>query len=168
MRTSGPLDRRRRGALIALAVVLVLAGLVLAATAPAGPSANNKVDAYGGPVPTVPKNPQTKAECDAYYTAANQIAEARGCRATASYNGALKRCAKKKGAKKAACKKAAKSAYAKAKAKVAKQAAAEKACQTAYTDGFQKVDPSAPDYQAQYDALSQAQQACLKKAQNGG
>ena len=167
MRISEPLDRRRRGALIALALVLVMAGLVLAATAPAGPSANNKVDAYGGPTPTAPTNPKTKAQCDAYYTAANQLSEARGCRAIASYNGALKRCAKKKGAKKAACKKAAKSAYAKAKAKVAKQAKAEKACQAAYTEGFQKVDPEAPDYQAQYEALGKTQQACLKKAQNG-
>jgi hypothetical protein len=167
MRISGPLDRRRRGALIALAVVLVMAGLVLAATAPAGPSTNNKVDAYGGPTPVAPTNPKSKTECNAYYTAANQGSEARGCRATATYNGAVKKCAKKKGAKKSACKKAAKSAYTKAKAKVAKQAKAEKACSDAYSEGFQKVDPNAPDYQAQYDALSTAQVACIKKAQNG-
>ena len=129
MRSIDPLGRRRRGALILLAAVLVIAGLVLAATAPAGPSSNNKVDAYGGPTPVAPTNPKTKAECDKYYTAANQLFEARGCRATAAYNGALKKCAKKKGAKKAACKKAAKSAYTKAKAKVAKQKKAEEACQ---------------------------------------
>lgn len=167
MRTSGPLDRRRRGALIALAVVLLMTGLVLAATAPAGPSTSNKVDAYGGPTPVAPTNPKTKAECDAYYSAANQLSEARGCRATATYNGALKKCGKKTGAKKAACKKAAKSAYAKAKAKVVRQAKAEKACGDAYSEGFQKVNPDAPDYQAQYDALSTTQQACMKKAQNG-
>ena len=167
MRITEPVGPRRRGALIALAVVLVMAGLVLAATAPAGPSTSNKLDAYGGPTPVTPTNPKSKAECDAYYSAANQDAEARGCRATATYNGGLKKCAKKKGARKAACRKAAKSAYAKAKAKLAKQAKAEKACQAAYSEGFQKVNPEAPDYQAQYDALSAAQVACLKKAQNG-
>lgn len=167
MRITEPLGRRRRGALIVLAAVLVMAGLVLSATAPAGPSTSNKVDAYGGPTPVAPTNPKTKAACDAYYSAPNQGSEARGCRATATYNGAVKKCAKKKGAKKSACKKAAKSAYTKAKAKVTKQAAAEKACNAAYSDGFQKVDPNAPDYQAQYDALSAAQVACIKKAQNG-
>ena len=167
MRITEPVGPRRRGALIALAVVLVMAGLVLAATAPAGPSTSNKVDAYGGPTPVAPTNPKSKAECDAYYSAANQDAEARGCRATASYNGGLKKCAKKQGARKAACKKAAKSTYAKAKAKVAKQAKAEKACSDAYSEGSQKIDPNAPDSQAQYDALSTAQVACIKKAQNG-
>ena len=58
MRITEPLGRRRRGALIALAVVLVMTGLVLAATAPAGPSSSNKVDAYGGPTPRRPDEPE--------------------------------------------------------------------------------------------------------------
>ena len=112
-----------------LAAVLVVGGLVLATTAPAGPSTNNKVDAYGGPVPQKPTNPKTRAVCDKYYSAANKLAEAQGCRATAAYNVAKKACAKKSGAKKAACLKAAKRRFSAAKAKVAKQAKAEKACQ---------------------------------------
>jgi hypothetical protein len=173
---------RRRAVLAALAAVLVIGGLVLATTAPAGPTANNKVDAYGGPPPKKPTNPKTKAECDKYYSAANKLAEAQGCRATAAYNAAKKRCAKKSGAKKAACLKAAKSKYTKAKARVAKQAKAEKACQTAYTNTFNQIeaqiaalDPSAPDYDAQRSALEaqetaagKTQQDCLKKAQSGG
>jgi hypothetical protein len=159
----------------ALAAVLVIAGLVLATTAPAGPSASNKVDAYGpAPVPKKPTNPKTKAACDKYYQATNQGAEARGCRATAAYNTAKRACAKKSGAKKAACLK-------KAKAKDAKQAKAEKACSTAYTTTANQInqqiaalDPSAPDYDAQYQALqdqltaaSTTQAACIKKAQKG-
>ena len=112
-----------------LAAVLVVGGLVLATTAPAGPSTNNKVDAYGGPVPQKPTNPKTRAVCDKYYSAANKLAEAQGCRATAAYNVAKKACAKKSGAKKAACLKAAKRRFSAAKAKVAKQAKAEKSCQ---------------------------------------
>ena len=70
--------------LAALAAVLVVVGLVLATTAPAGPSANNKVDAYGGPVPQKPTNPKNRAACDKFYSAANKLAEAQGCRATAA------------------------------------------------------------------------------------
>ena len=172
---------RRRAVLAALAAVLVIGGLVLATTAPAGPTANNKVDAYGGPVPKKPTNPKTRAACDKYYSAANKLAEAQGCRATAAYNVAKKACAKKSGAKKAACLKAAKSKYSKAKARVAKQAKAEKACQTAYTATLKSIDaqmaaldPNAPDYDAQRTALENqqtaagtTQQACLKKAQKG-
>ena len=133
----------------ALAATLIIGGLVLAATAPAGPSSNNKVDAYGGPTPVAPTNPKTKAECDKYYTAANQLSDARGCRATAAYNGALKTCAKKKGAKKAACKKAAKSAYAKAKAKVAKQKKARRGLQRRVQHGLpDALDPARRTTQA--------------------
>ena len=175
--------RRRRGVLGALAAVLVVVGLVLATTAPAGPSTNNKVDAYGGPVPTRPKptNPKNRAACDSYYSAANKLAEAQSCRAKAAYNVAKKACAKKSGAKKAACLKAAKRKFTAAKAKVAKQAKAEKACQDAYTKAFNAIeaqisalDSSAPDYDAQQSALQAqetaagtTQQACLKKAQRG-
>jgi hypothetical protein len=165
-----------------LAALLLVGGLVLATTAPAGPSASNKVDAYGpGPVPKKPTNPKTKAECDKYYQATNQLSEARGCRALAAYNTAKRACAKKHGAKKAACLKAAKRKYTAAKAKVAKQAKAEKACNATYNatvdplnQQLAALDPSAPDYdtqsaaiQAQITAASTAQQACLKKAQKG-
>jgi hypothetical protein len=167
--------------LAALAAALIIGGLVVAATAPAGPSTNNKVDAYGGPAPSKPTNPRTRAVCDKYYGATNQLAEARGCRATAAYNVAKKACAKKHGAKRAACLKAAKAAFTKAKAKVAKQGKAEKACTAAYTakvdpinQQIANLDPEAPDYDAQYAALQAqvtaagtAQQACLKKAQKG-
>ena len=173
--------RRRRGVLGALAAVLVVVGLVLATTAPAGPSTNNKVDAYGGPVPKKPTNPKNKAQCDAYYSVANKLAEAQGCRALAAYNAAKKACAKKSGAKKASCLKAAKRTFNAAKAKVAKQAKAEKACQDAYTATLKSIDaqmaaldPNAPDYDAQRAALEAqqtaagtTQQACLKKAQKG-
>ncbi len=174
--------RRSRGVLAALAAILVIGGLVVATTAPAGPSASNKVDAYGpGPVPKKPTNPKTKAECDKYYQATNQLSEARGCRAIAAYNTAKRACAKKKGAKKAACLKAAKRAYTNAKAKVAKQGKAEKACNATYNatvdplnQQLAALDPSAPDYdaqsaaiQAQITAASTAQQACIKKAQKG-
>jgi hypothetical protein len=173
--------RRRRGVLGVLAAVLVIVGLVLASTAPAGPSTNNKLDAYGGPTPVKPTNPRSKAQCDKYYSAANKLAEAQGCRATAANYVAKKACAKKSGASKAACLKAAKRKYTAAKAKVAKQAKAEKACQDAYTKALNAIeaqisalDPNAPDYdaqqsalQAQETALGTTQQACLKKAQRG-
>jgi hypothetical protein len=173
---------RSRVVLGVLAAVLVIAGLVLATTAPAGPSASNKVDAYGpAPVPKKPTNPKTKADCDKYYSATNQGSEARGCRALAAYNTAKRACAKKKGAKKAACLKKAKAAYKKAKTKVAAQSKAEKACSTAYTTTVNQInqqiaalDPNAPDYDAQYQALldqqtaaGNTQAACLKKAQKG-
>jgi hypothetical protein len=166
--------------LAALAAALVIVGLVLAATAPAGPSANNKVDAYGGPVPQKPTNPKNRAACDKYYSAANKLAEAQGCRATAAYNVAKKACARKSGAQKAACLKAAKRKYTAAKARVAKQAKAEKACQTAYRQAFDGIeaqisalDPNDPNYEAQRaqleaqeTAAGTTQQACLKKAQS--
>lgn len=166
--------------LAALAAALVVVGLVLATTAPAGPSANNKVDAYGGPVPQKPTNPKNRAACDKYYSAGNKGGEAQGCRATAAYNVAKKACAKKSGAKKAACLKAAKRKFAAAKAKVAKQAKAEKACQTAYTQAVSAIeaqisalDVNDPNYEAQRaqleaqeNAAGTTQQACLKKAQS--
>ena len=161
--------RRRRAVLGALAAVLVVVGLVLATTAPAGPAPTPK-----------PTNPKNRAACDSYYSAANKLAEAQGCRAKAAYNVAKKACAKKSGAKKAACLKAAKRRFSAAKAKVAKQAKAEKACQTAYTSTVQAIeakisalDINAPDYDAQRSALEAqetaagtTQQACLKKAQS--
>ena len=172
--------RRRRGVLGALAAVLVVVGLVLATTAPAGPSTNNKVDAYGGPVPQKPTNPKTRAACDKYYSAGTKLAEAQGCRATAAYNVAKKACAMKSGAKRAACLKAAKKKYAAARAKVAKQAKAEKACQSAYRTSVNAIeaqisalDPHDPNYdaqrsqlEAQETAAGTTQQACLKKAQS--
>lgn len=164
----GGIDRAGRdGRVLApLAVLLVLAGLVLAATAPGGPPGSNKVNAYGGPVQTQPTNPKSKAECDSYYQATNQLADARECRAIAAKNVALRRCAKKKGAKRVACGKAAKRSFAKAKAKVAKQRKAERACAEAYNKGFQAADPEAPDYDAQMAALSATSNACYKKAQS--
>ena len=145
--------------LAALAAVLVIVGLVLATTAPAGPAANNKVDAYGGPVPQKPTNPKNRAACDKFYSATNKLAEAQGCRATAAYNVAKKACAKKSGAKKAACLKAAKRKYTAAKAKVAKQAKAEKACQTAYTAALQSI-------QAQIDALDPTTRTTMRSARS--
>jgi len=156
--------------------MLVIVGLVLATTAPAGPSTNNKLDAYGGPTPVKPTNPRSKAQCDKYYSAANKLSEAQGCRATAAYYVAKKACAKK-----SACLKAAKRRFTAAKAKVAKQAKAEKACQDAYTKALNAIDaqlaaldPNAPDYDAQRTALENqqtaagtTQQACIKKAQSG-
>ncbi len=155
-------DRRSLGVLAVLAAVLVIVGLVVATTAPAGPSVNNKVDAYGAPTPVKPTNPKTKAACDKYYQATNQLSDARGCRAIAAYNTAKRACAKKHGAK-----------------RVAKQAKAEKACNTAYsatvdplTQQLSTLDSSAPDYDTQYAAIqaqitaaSTTQQACIKKAQ---
>lgn len=166
--------------LAALAAALVVIGLVLATTAPAGPSTNNKVDAYGGAVPQKPTNPKTRAACDRYYSAANKLAEAQGCRATAAYNVAKKACAKKSGAKKAACLKAAKKKYTAATARVAKQAKAEKACQSAYRQAVNAIeaqiaaldpnDPNSDAQRAQLEARETAagttQQACLKKAQS--
>jgi hypothetical protein len=175
-------SRRSRAVLGVLAAILVIAGLVLATTAPAGPSANNKVDAYGPTtLPKKPTNPKTKADCDKYYSAPNRGAEAQGCRAIAAYNGAKKACAKKSGAKKAACLKKAKAAFTKAKARNKKQATAEKACTTAYTNTVNPLnqqlaalDPNAPDYDAQSAAIqdkitaaSTTQAACIKKAQKG-
>ena len=171
--------RGRRAVLGALAAVLVIVGLVLATTAPAGPSTNNKVDAYGGPTPVKPTNPKTRAACDKYYSAANKLAEAQGCRATAAYNVAKKACAGKSGANKAACLKAAKSSFARAKAKVAKQAKSEKACndvKAKVVDAAQKelaaLDATAPDYDAQSAAIiarisaaTKTADACIKKAQ---
>jgi hypothetical protein len=159
--------------------MLVIGGLVLATTAPAGPSTNNKIDAYGGPVPKKPTNPKTKAQCDAYYSVGNKLAEAQGCRAIAAYNVAKKGCAKKSGAKKTSCLSAAKRRFTAAKAKLKKQATAEKACQAAYTKTLNAInaqmdalDPNAPDYDAQRTALEDqqtaagnTQQACMKKAQ---
>jgi hypothetical protein len=161
--------------------MLVIVGLVLATTAPAGPSTNNKLDAYGGPTPVKPTNPKTKAACDKYYQATNQLSEARGCRAIAAYNVAKKACAKKSGAKKTSCLKAAKRKFTSAKAKVKKQAAAEKACGDAYNaknasiqQQIAALDTSAPDYDAQLAALTAQQDAagaadfaCRKKAQSG-
>jgi len=131
-------------------------------------------------VPQKPTNPKTRAVCDKYYSAANKLAEAQGCRATAAYNVAKKACAKKSGAKKAACLKAAKRRFSAAKAKVAKQAKAEKSCQTTYSSTVHAIeakisalDTNAPDYDAQRSALEAqetaagtTQQACLKKAQS--
>jgi hypothetical protein len=177
----GRADRRRRTSLGILASLLVIVGLVLAATAPAGPSVSNKLDAYGGPVAPKPTNPTSKAECDKYYGGpANQTSEVRGCRALAASNRAKKACAKKSGAKKAACLKAAKRAYAKAKAKVATQAKAEAACNAAYvkaSDATQAqqsaLDVNDPNYDTKVAAIDAANQAaadadtaCLKKAQS--
>ena len=163
----------------ALAAVLVVVGLVLAPTAPALPSANNKVDAYGGPVPEKPTNPRPGGRATST-TRPPQAGGAQGRRATAAYT-SKKACAKKSGAKKAACLKAAKRKFTAAKAKVAKQAKAEKACQDALHEVRERDRGAdlgarrhhAPDYDAQRSALEAqetaagtTQQACMKKAQS--
>ena len=172
--------RRRRGVLAALAAVLVIVGLVLATTARGAvrQQQGRRIWRAGS---DQADEPEDQAACDKYYSAANKLAEAQGCRATAAYNVAKKACAKKSGAKKASCLKVAKRTFNAAKAKVAKQAKAEKACQDAYTATLKSIDaqmaaldPNAPDYDAQRAALEAqqtaagtTQQACLKKAQKG-
>ena len=154
----------RRGVLTILASALVIAGLVLAVTAPAGPSHSAKVDAYGAPTPKKPTNPQNKAACDKYYGPINQFSEARGCRAIAARNGALKKCASKSGAKKRTCKTAARTKYAKAKARLARQYKAEQACSDKHRNAIEPLDPGSPGYGDQVDALNRQLEECNKKA----
>ena len=155
---------RRPVVLILVAVVLVVVGLVSAMSAPGAPPRSNKADAYGGPVPTKPKNPNSVAACNKYYGPANNLADARECRATAKKNAGLKKCAKKKGAARAKCQKAVNKQYAKDKAAVAKQRKAEKACTDKYTATVNALDPESPDYESKSQAASEQFNACMKAA----
>ena len=173
--------RRRRAVLGVLAAVLVVVGLVLATTAPAGPSTNNKVDAYGGPMPQKPTNPKNRAACDSYYSAANKLAEAQGCRAKAAYNVAKKACAKKSGAKKAACLKAAKRKFTRCQGQGRQAGEGREGLPGRVHEGLQRhrgadrrtrfqrpgLRRAAGGAAGQETAAGTTQQACLKKAQRG-
>jgi hypothetical protein len=164
MDSQGRMPGRRPVLLIAVAALLMVVGLVSAMSAPGAPPRSNKADAYGGPLPSKPTNPKSVADCNKYYGAENNLADARECRATAKKNAGLKRCAKKKGAARAKCQKAVKKQYAKDKAAVARQRAAEKACNDKYQASFNSVDPEAPDYETKMQAASEEFNACMKRA----
>lgn len=155
---------RRPALLIAVAALLIVVGLVSAISAPGAPPRSNKADAYGGPVAPKPTNPKSVAECNKYYGAANNLADARECRAIAKKNAGLKRCAKKKGAARAKCQRAVKKQFAKDKAAVARQRAAEKACTGKYNAAINGLDPEAPDYDTKLQAASEEFNTCMKNA----
>ena len=150
--------------LLIAAALLIVVGLVSAISAPGAPPRSNKADAYGGPVAPKPTNPKAVAECNKYYGAQNNLADARECRATAKHNAALKKCAKKKGAAKAKCQRAANRQYAKDKAAVKKQRAAEKACNDKYRAATNALDPEAPDFNDKLDAAATEFNACMTRA----
>jgi hypothetical protein len=167
MEQNGRRRSRRPITLLALAAMLIVAGLLSAISAPGAPPHSNKADAYGGPTPTKPTNPQSKKACDDYYGGPkNQTSDVRECRAIAKRNIANKKCNKKSGAAKAKCKKAAKKAYAKDKAAVARQRKAEKACNDKASAKYNALDYEDPAYSEKSKAISDEQQACMKKAQS--
>jgi hypothetical protein len=160
----GRMPSRRPVVLIAVAALLIVVGLVSAMSAPGAPPRSNKADAYGGPVQPRPTNPKSVSDCNKYYGAGNNLADARECRAIAKKNVGLKRCAKKKGAARAKCQKAVKKQFAKDKAKIAKQRAAEKACSQKYNAAFSGLDPDAPDYDTKLQAASEEFNTCMTNA----
>ena len=155
---------RRPALLLVVAALLIVVGLVSAISAPGAPPRSNKADAYGGPVAPKPTNPKSVAECNKYYGAANNLADARECRAIAKKNAGLKRCAKKKGAARAKCQRAVKKQFAKDKAAVARPRAAEKACTGKYNAAINGLDPEAPDYDTKLQAASEEFNTCMKNA----
>jgi hypothetical protein len=155
---------RRRMLLLALAVVLIAVGLVSAMSAPGAPPRSNKADAYGGPVPSKPKNPKSVAACNKYYGAANNLADARECRAIAHKNIGLAKCNKKKGTAKTKCVRAVNKKFAKEKSAIAKQRAAEKACTQKYRTATNGLDPESPDYDSKLQAASDEFNTCMKNA----
>jgi hypothetical protein len=160
----GRSNNRRRAALLAVAALLIVVGLVTAINAPGEPPRSNKADAYGTPLPSKPTNPKSIGQCNKYYGAANQLADARDCRALAKRNVGLTKCSKKNGAAKTKCQKAVKRQYAKDKAAIAKQRKAEKACQAKYQQDMNGLDPDAPDYNDKLDAAATAFNNCMKRA----
>jgi hypothetical protein len=158
---------RRRITLLAVAALLVVAGLLSAISAPGSAPHSNKADAYGGPVQPRPTNPKSVGECNKYWGTGSQNpgAERKECVAIAHRNAGNKKCAKKKGAAKAKCKKAVKKAFAKEKAAAEAQRKAEKACSDKYSAAIQGLDPDDPDYSSKSQAADQAYETCRKKAQ---
>src|SRR4051794_17254189 len=155
---------RRKLLLLAVASMLLVVGLVSAMSAPGAPPRSNKADAYGGPVPQKPKNPKSVAACNKYYGAANNLPDARDCRAQAHHNAALARCKKKSGAARAKCTKAANRRFAKEEAAVKKQRSAEKECYAKYNADIAAIDQNDPAYDQKSQAALDAYSACLKKA----
>ena len=155
---------RRPALLLVAAALLIVVGLVSAMSAPGAPPRSNKADAYGGPLPSKPTNPKSVADCNKYYGASNDLADARECRAIAKKNAGLKKCAKKKGLARAKCNKAVKRQYVKDKAAVAKQRKAEKACTDQYNAAINGLDPEASDYDTKLQAASEEFNACMKRA----
>jgi len=147
-----------------VAALLIVVGLVSAISAPGAPPRSNKADAYGGPVQPKPKNPKSVASCNKYYGAANNLADARECRAIAHKNIGLAKCAKKKGSAKAKCVKAVNKKFAKEKAAVARQRKAEKECSSKYSAAINALDPEAPDYNDKIDAASTEFNVCMQRA----
>jgi hypothetical protein len=158
---------RRPALLLAVAALLIVVGLVSAISAPGAPPRSNKADAYGGPVQPKPTNPKSVGECNKYYGATNDLAEAKECRAIAKKNAGMKACAHKKGAAKKSCKAAVKKRFAKDNAAVAKQKKAEKACNDKYQAAFNGLNPDDPDYSTKIDAASNEYNACMQKARAG-
>jgi len=161
------MNRRRQVTWLTVAALLIVAGLLSAISAPAGPPRSNKADAYGGPVAPKPKNPKSVAACNKYYGATNPLPDAAECRAIAQKNIGLAKCAKKKGAAKTTCNKAVKKKFAKAMAKVTAQRKAEKACTDTYNKDIQALDPSDPDYDTKSQPILTAYTNCLKRARGG-
>jgi hypothetical protein len=164
MSRQGSSANRRPVVLLAVAALLIVVGLVSAINAPGAPPRSNKADAYGGPVQPKPTNPSAVAQCNKYYGAANNLADARECRAIAQKNAGLKKCAKKKGSAKAKCVKAVNKKFAKQKAAVAKQRKAEKACSDKYSAAINALDPEAPDYNDKSEAAGTEFTACMERA----
>src|SRR4051794_8342322 len=160
----GRMPSRRPVVLIAVAALLIVVGLVSAISAPGAPPRSNKADAYGGPVQPRPTNPKAVSECNKYYGAQNNLADARACRALAKKNAGLKKCAKKKGAARAKCQKAVNKQYAKDKAAIAKQRRAEKACSDTYSTAINNLDFDAPDYDTKSQAAADEFSTCMTKA----
>jgi hypothetical protein len=157
---------RRPFILLAVAALLVATGLVSAMSASGGAPSSNKADAYGGPLPKEPKNPQSRKACDDYYGGPkNQTSTIRECRSKADRNIALKKCKKKSGAAKAKCTKAANNRYAKEHAAHVKQEKAEKACSDKYMKDSDAISPDDPNYSEKMQALSDEQNACVKRSQ---
>jgi hypothetical protein len=155
---------RRPLILLAMAALLVVAGLASAISAPGAPPTSNKADAYGGPVQQKPTNPSSRALCDSYYGATNNLADAKDCRAIATRNAALKKCKKKTGLARARCQKAARKKFAKQKAAIAKQRAAEKACTEKHSQDLNALDIESPDYSEKATAADEAYNTCMKAA----
>jgi hypothetical protein len=155
---------RRPALLLAVAALLIVVGLVSAISAPGAPPRSNKADAYGGPVAPKPKNPKSVAACNKYYGAANNLADARECRAIAHKNIGLAKCNKKSGSARSKCVKAVNKKFAKEKAAVSRQRAAEKACSEKYNSELNAIDPESPDYDTQMQAASEEFNTCMTKA----
>jgi hypothetical protein len=165
MEQNGRRNSRRSVALLALAALLIVGGLMSAISAPGAPPRSNKADAYGGPTPTKPTNPKNRKACDDYYGGPqNKLAEPRECRSKADRNVGLKKCKKKSGAARSKCEKAVKKRYAKEHAANVKQQKAEDACAKKYNEGFQQLNPDDPNYSQKGDQLGAEHTACMRKA----